>query len=40
VAAINISTQSSRFSPEDMATQILPSLKAAARSIENYFVVQ
>ena len=40
VAAINISTQSSRYSPEEMVTQILPSLRAAARSIENYFVVQ
>jgi IclR family pca regulon transcriptional regulator len=40
VAAINISTQSSRFSPEEMRELILPSLKDAARSIENYFVVQ
>lgn len=40
VAAINISTQSSRFSPDEMKTLILPPLKDAARSIENYFVVQ
>lgn len=39
-AAINISTQSSRFTPEEMATLILPSLNEAARAIENYFVVQ
>jgi IclR family pca regulon transcriptional regulator len=40
VAAINISTQSSRFSPDEMKTLILPSLKDAAHSIENYFAVQ
>ena len=40
VAAINISTQSSRFTPTEMATLILPHLKAAARSIEDYFAVQ
>jgi IclR family pca regulon transcriptional regulator len=40
VAAINISTQSSRFSPEEMQALILPSLKEAANAIENYFVVQ
>lgn len=40
VAAINISTQSARFSPEEMTALILPSLQSAARSIENYFVVQ
>ena len=40
VAAINISTQSSRFSPEQMETLILPPLKNAAHAIENYFVVQ
>lgn len=40
VAAINISTQSSRFSPAEMQALILPPLRDAARSIENYFVVQ
>jgi len=40
VAAINISTQSSRFSPDEMKALILPSLKDAAHSIENYFAVQ
>lgn len=40
VAAINISTQSSRFSPEEMKALILPSLKDAARAIEDYFAVQ
>lgn len=40
VAAINISTQSSRFTPEEMRREILPHLRQAARSIEDYFVVQ
>ena len=40
VAAINISTQSSRFTPEDMRRQMLPHLRQAARAIEDYFVVQ
>ena len=40
VAAINISTQSSRFTPAEMRREILPKLKAAAGSIENFFVVQ
>ena len=40
VAAINISTQSSRFSPDEMKALILPALKDAAGSIENYFAVQ
>jgi IclR family pca regulon transcriptional regulator len=40
VAAINISTQSSRFTPIEMQREILPHLAAAARSIEDYFVVQ
>lgn len=40
VAAINISTQSSRFSPEEMQTLILPPLKETAHAIENYFAVQ
>lgn len=39
-AAINISTQSSRFSPAEMKTQILPALQDAARSIEDYFAIQ
>ncbi|MDB5555135.1 MAG: IclR family transcriptional regulator [Rhizobium sp.] len=40
VAAINISTQSSRFIPAEMEQEILPHLQAAAQSIEDYFVVQ
>jgi IclR family pca regulon transcriptional regulator len=40
VAAINISTQSSRFNPVEMRKEILPKLKEAAGSIENFFVVQ
>jgi len=40
VAAINISTQSSRFSPDEMKALILPALRDAAGSIENYFAVQ
>lgn len=40
VAAINISTQSSRFTPAEMRAQILPPLREAAHAIENFFVVQ
>lgn len=40
VAAINVSTQSSRFTPLEMEDQILPVLSDAARSIEDFFVVQ
>jgi IclR family pca regulon transcriptional regulator len=40
VAAINISTQSSRFSPDEMRLLILPHLKDTAGSIEDYFAVQ
>jgi len=40
VAAINVSTQSSRFSPIEMEREILPPLKAAAGSIEDFFVAQ
>jgi IclR family pca regulon transcriptional regulator len=40
VAAINISTQSSRFSPEEMQMQILPTLQDCAHAIEDYFAVQ
>jgi IclR family transcriptional regulator, pca regulon regulatory protein len=40
VAAINISTQSSRFTPAEMEREILPHLLEAARCIEDYFVVQ
>ncbi|UVC08114.1 helix-turn-helix domain-containing protein [Rhizobium sp. TH2] len=40
VAAINISTQSSRFTPAEMKREILPHLRKAATSIEDYFVVQ
>jgi IclR family pca regulon transcriptional regulator len=40
VAAINVSTQSSRFSTIEMERQILPELLKAARSIEDFFAVQ
>ena len=40
VAAINVSTQSSRFTPAEMKREILPHLLAAARNIEDFFIVQ
>lgn len=40
VAAINVSTQSSRFTNAEMEQEILPHLLEAARSIEDFFVVQ
>ena len=40
VAAINLSTQSSRFSPDEMVDQLLPPLARTARSIEDFFTVQ
>jgi IclR family pca regulon transcriptional regulator len=40
VAAINVSTQSSRFTAAEMKREILPPLLQAARSIEDFFVVQ
>lgn len=40
VAAINVSTQSARFSVSGMEQQLLPHLRAAAAAIEDYFVVQ
>ncbi|MBX3578794.1 MAG: helix-turn-helix domain-containing protein [Rhizobiaceae bacterium] len=40
VAAINVSTQSARFSVRDMQRDFLPPLRAAARRIEDFFVVQ
>lgn len=40
VAAINVSTQSARFSIAEMEAAFLPHLRRAAASIENYFVVQ
>jgi len=39
-AAINVSTQSSRFTPAEMEREILPHLRGAAASIEDFFVVQ
>jgi IclR family pca regulon transcriptional regulator len=36
VAAINVSTQSARFSTEEMERQILPKLRKAARAIEEF----
>lgn len=40
VAAINVSTQSARFSVSGMEQELLPHLRAAAAAIEDYFVVQ
>ena len=40
VAAINVSTQSARFSVEEMEREVLPRLKEAAAGIEDYFAVQ
>lgn len=40
VAAINVSTQSARFSPAEMEREILPRLKNAAAAIEDYFAMQ
>lgn len=39
VAALNVSTQSTRFSPEEMADVMLPHLRQAAGGIEGYFVL-
>lgn len=36
VAAINVSTQSARFTTEEMERQILPKLRKAARAIEDF----
>ncbi len=40
VAAINVSTQSARFSIAEMEREILPHLREAATRIEDFFVVQ
>ena len=40
VAAINVSTQSSRHSPAEMEAEILPILKETAARISDFFVVQ
>jgi IclR family pca regulon transcriptional regulator len=40
VAAVNVSTQSARFSPAAMRREILPLLKEAAGEIESWFAVQ
>lgn len=40
VAAINVSSQSARFSVEEMERAILPHLRRAAAGIEDFFVVQ
>ena len=40
VAAINISTQSARFSTHAMEREILPHLRQAAEAIENFFLGQ
>lgn len=39
VAAINVSTQSARYSVSGMERELLPHLQRAASSIEDYFVV-
>jgi IclR family pca regulon transcriptional regulator len=40
VAAVNVSTQSARFTPAAMRREILPHLSAAATAIESWFAVQ
>ncbi len=40
VAALNVSTQASRFTPAEMEREILPPLREAARRIEDYFVLE
>jgi IclR family pca regulon transcriptional regulator len=40
VAALNVSTQTARFSVAEMKREILPKLKEAAARIEDYFLVQ
>ncbi len=40
VAALNISTQSSRFTPDGMKREILPPLREAAQRIEDYFALE
>ena len=40
VAAINVSTQSARFSIAEMEREMLPELRQAARKVEDFFVVQ
>lgn len=40
VAAINVSTQSTRHSPAQMETEILPILRQTAERINDFFVVQ
>ncbi|HET9068053.1 MAG TPA: IclR family transcriptional regulator C-terminal domain-containing protein, partial [Amaricoccus sp.] len=40
LAALNVSTQSARFTPAEMEAQILPPLTEAARQIEDYFVLE
>lgn len=40
VAAVNVSTQSARFTPAAMRREILPPLRRAAADIETFFAVQ
>jgi IclR family transcriptional regulator, pca regulon regulatory protein len=40
VAALNVSTQASRFTPAEMEREILPPLLEAARRIEDYFALE
>lgn len=40
VAAINVSTQSTRHSPQEMEAEILPILRQTAERISDFFVVQ
>jgi IclR family pca regulon transcriptional regulator len=39
VAAINVSTQSARFSVDEMEREILPALLGAKQRIEEFFFV-
>jgi IclR family transcriptional regulator, pca regulon regulatory protein len=40
VAALNVSTQATRFTPAEMEAEILPPLREAAGQIEDYFVLE
>jgi IclR family pca regulon transcriptional regulator len=40
VAALNVSTQATRFTPAEMQREILPPLSEAARQIGDYFVLE
>jgi IclR family transcriptional regulator, pca regulon regulatory protein len=40
VAALNVSTQATRFTPAEMEAEILPPLREAAGQVEDYFVLE